>query len=445
MLEQITKFKLKQLTTITASVFTSSIVTSGIVATSILLLSACTIPCGNSNKSANNMITPSNQTERIPTGQKLRIATFNVSMEALNYIPYVKDQQPKVTGKELTQALKSDHQQIKNIAEIIQRINPDILLLNEFDRTDNNHNNLALFIKNYLNKSQNGQQVIDFPYFYQGSVNTGVKVNADINHDGKINQQPADTHGFGYFTGHFGMVLLSKYPLADEKIRTFQHFKWQDMPNALKPIDPKTNKSWFSDNAWQQLRLSSKSHWDIPVNVQGNIIHVLASHPTPPVFDGEENRNGKRNHDEIRFWSDYINGDQGNYIYDDNNQKGSLAPKQRFILLGDQNASSVEGAAIPEGIATFLNDEKTQDTKPASEGAANHDLENPYAMNHTAYWGMRADYVVPSTLGFNVIDSGIFWPLPHEETFRLIKNRQASSDHRLVWVDVEIAPINKND
>ena len=44
--------------------------------------------------------------------QKLRIATFNVSMEALNYLPYVKGQTPKVEGNELSSQLKNNHQQI---------------------------------------------------------------------------------------------------------------------------------------------------------------------------------------------------------------------------------------------------------------------------------------------------------------------------------------------
>ena len=51
---------------------------------------------------------------------------------------------------------------------------------------------------------------------------------------------------------------------------------------------------------------------------------------------------------------------------------------------------------------------------------------------------MRADYVLPSTFGFIVKKSGVFWPQQNEDTYRLIKNRQASSDHRLVWVDVEL-------
>jgi hypothetical protein len=51
---------------------------------------------------------------------------------------------------------------------------------------------------------------------------------------------------------------------------------------------------------------------------------------------------------------------------------------------------------------------------------------------------MRADYVLPSTFGFIIKKSGVFWPQQNKNTYRLIKNRQASSDHRLVWVDVEL-------
>lgn len=56
------------------------------------------------------------------------------------------------------------------------------------------------------------------------------------------------------------------------------------------------------------LRLSSKSHWDLPDYVGDRVVHVLAAHPTPPVFDGPEDRNGLRNADEIRFWADYVAG-----------------------------------------------------------------------------------------------------------------------------------------
>lgn len=79
------------------------------------------------------------------------------------------------------------------------------------------------------------------------------------------------------------MLFLSKYPFRTP--RTFQYFLWKDMPDAYLPRDPTTNESYYAPEVLNVLRLSSKSHWDIPVQVNGQVIHVLQSHPTPPVFD----------------------------------------------------------------------------------------------------------------------------------------------------------------
>ena len=65
------------------------------------------------------------------------------------------------------------------------------------------------------------------------------------------------------------------------------------------------------------LRLSSKTHVDVPVATSAGTLHILASHPTPPVFDGPEDRNGRRNHDEIRLFADYVDPDRSAYLVDD--------------------------------------------------------------------------------------------------------------------------------
>jgi hypothetical protein len=370
------------------------------------------------------------------SSSSLRIATFNVSMEALNYLPSKLGKEHKPTGKELATALANDHQQIKNIAEIIQRVNPDIILLNEFDGNDPTHQSLKHFLSQYLTKSQQGNAAVDYPYFYQGPVNTGVATGYDLNNDNKVGELPNDAYGYGLFSGHFAMALLSKHPIVEDKIRTFQLFKWRDMPDALIPVNPESKIAWYNEQVWNNFRLSSKSHWDIPLNVNGNELHILASHPTPPVFDGPEDRNGKRNFDEIRFWSDYLTPSTASYIYDDNKNFGGLAQDKAFVILGDLNADAVEGNAIKSGIHRLINHPRVIDPKPISEGGKLHRKDNSNAKYHTAFWGMRADYVLPAKAQLNVLDSGIFWPKESEAEFRLIKDRTASSDHRLVWVDV---------
>ena len=117
----------------------------------------------------------------------------------------------------------------------------------------------------------------------------------------------------------------------------------------------------------ENLRLSSKSHWDVPIDVNGKTIHILASHPTPG-FDGPEDRNGKRNSDELRFWYDYIRNQQADYIYDDKGKRGGLEG-QRFVLAGDLNASSVEGIGDRVMANTLLTLEQlNDDTIPSSAG-----------------------------------------------------------------------------
>ena len=81
------------------------------------------------------------------------------------------------------------------------------------------------------------------------------------------------------------------------------------MPGALAPSDPESGENWYSPEEWAAFRLASKSFWDVPVSLpNGSEVRFLLSHPSPPAFDGPEKRNQRRNHDEIRFWADYLDG-----------------------------------------------------------------------------------------------------------------------------------------
>ncbi|TLV01107.1 endonuclease/exonuclease/phosphatase family protein [Dyadobacter luticola] len=373
-----------------------------------------------------------------PTFSKteLTFATYNVSMEAENYMPRgTPGNSEKILIKELA---SGQNQQIKNIASIVKTVRPDVILLNEFDYIADPKAGILQFVKAYLKEDSNGLKGIDYPYYYYSTVNTGQPSPYDLNRDGKKENLGNDAWGFGNFPGQYGMVLLSRYPIETKDVRTFQHFKWKDMPGALK-VTNADGSDWYEPDAWKQFPLSSKSHWDIPVKVGNNVIHFLASHPTPPSFDGAEDRNGKRNHDEIRFWKDYISDSDAAYIYDDKGKYGGLKPDSRFVILGDQNASPDEGNAISEGIKSLLASPKVNsELAPASKGGAEHSASNAFAKNHTAFWRMRADYVLPSRKGFQVIDSGVFWPAKGEPMADLVEKRESSSDHRMVWVKVKV-------
>ncbi|MGB3654913.1 MAG: phytase, partial [Rivularia sp. (in: cyanobacteria)] len=386
------------------------------------------------------------------TKQDIRFATFNTSLN--------RDS----AGKLITDLSTPDNEQAKAVAEIIQRTNPDVLLLNEFDY-DRNGEAIANFKNNYLEVSQNGVNAVDYPYVYLAPSNTGIASGFDLNNDGTIGTTEGtfdlanDAFGFGTFPGQYGMVLLSKYPIVEDEVRTFQNFLWKDMPNGFLSNDSSNEKldDFYSSEEIDVLRLSSKSHWDVPVNVNGEIVHVLASHPTPPVFDGEEDRNGKRNHDEIRFWADYITPGEGDYIYDDNNSNGGLNSNAKFVIMGDQNADPNDGDSRDNAILQLLdNPQINTSVTPSSQGgtdAANRQggvneshTGNPAFdtadFNDETSGNLRVDYVLPSR-NLKIDDADVFWTTDEDPLFNLIGDFPfPSSDHRLVYTDIDLSSVD---
>jgi phosphodiesterase/alkaline phosphatase D-like protein len=362
-----------------------------------------------------------------------------------------------------------NNSQAKAVAEIIQRNQPDVLLINEFDYVNADPlQAVRLFQQNYLSIAQNGATPIEYPYIYIAPSNTGIASGFDLDNDGRVVTAPGeagygnDALGFGNFPGQFGMLLLSKYPIDTANIRTFQNFLWKDMPGSLLPTiqAPNSSEPWYSPEEQGALRLSSKSHWDVPILVNGEVIHVLVSHPTPPVFDGEEDRNGKRNHDEIRFWADYVSSNQGGYIYDAAGRKGGLAPGSKFVIMGDQNADPNDGDSFDSAISQLLqNPNINTNFIPTSPGGSQQaELQGGANANHksnpafdtadfsdTTPGNLRSDYVLPSN-NLRVENAQVFWPLNTDPSFPLVGTFDStlpggfpSSDHRLVWADVQNA------
>uniref|UniRef100_UPI00281145A7 endonuclease/exonuclease/phosphatase family protein n=1 Tax=Arthrobacter sp. TaxID=1667 RepID=UPI00281145A7 len=223
---------------------------------------------------------------------------------------------------------------------------------------------------------------------------------------------------------------------------------------ALLPDDPATPEpaDWFSREELEVVRLSSKSHWDVPVKVGRETVHVLASHPTPPTFDGPEDRNGRRNHDEIRFWADYITPGKSGYVVDDEGEKGGLRPSEPFVIVGDQNADPADGDSVNAAINQLLGSKRIVDPLPVSDGAgeaatlqgranATHKGDPRYDtadFADTSPGNLRVDYVLPSSR-LRVMNAGVFWPTQADTLSRLTGVFPfPSSDHRLVWVDLQI-------
>lgn len=323
----------------------------------------------------------------------------------------------------------------RRVAEIIQRVDPHIILLNEFDY-DAAHEALQRLQSNFLGVGQNGQAPIVFPYRFAAESNTGIASCFDLNNDGRAAKALGefgyadDSFGFGQFPGQYGMVVLSKFPIRLDEVRTFQKFLWRDMPGALLPdisVTPAV-ADWYSAAELEVVRLSSKSHWDLPIDVDGEVVHLLAAHPTPPTFDGSENRNGLRNHDEIRLWADYVTPGGAEYLYDDEGVTGGIGEDVRFVICGDYNADPVDGDSVDRAINQLL-ENPAVDAAVTPQGAS--------GTTDTSTFGLRVDYVLPSLAGFDPQAGAIFWPTGGQDGADLV----GASDHRLVWMDLELTPL----
>jgi endonuclease/exonuclease/phosphatase family metal-dependent hydrolase len=361
--------------------------------------------------------------QRVPV---VRFATFNA---ALN----------RALPDELLAELRGGGSEpARRIAEIVQRCDVDVLLLCELDR-DAAAATAAVFRDEYLAKGQNGQRGIRFEFLWAGPVNTGEPSGLDLDGDGATGG-PADAFGYGRFPGQYGMALFSRHPIDEANVRSFQKLQWSAMPGAMQP------EAFWPETTWRQLRLSSKSHWDVPVRMLGRVVHVLCSHPTPPAFDGPEDRNGCRNHDEIRFWVDYLTPGKADWIVDDAGRAGGLAEAEPFVLMGDLNCDPADGDARRGALLQLLAHPRVQDALPRSSGGEEQSKKqwgsnaghNGEAALDTADFddeqgpgNLRVDYVLPSR-NLRAVESGVFWPRAFEPGAALV----TASDHRLVFVDV---------
>ena len=373
----------------------------------------------------------------------IRVATFNIA---------------DVRSSDLA---RDDQPRLLEIAEIIQRLRPNVILLNEIaydhpgvdgipDEAEPGQN-ATRFVEKYLSQSLlEGTSPIRYRA-YMWETNTGLHSGFDLNNDGEITntyEQPGlsdafgkpspqtpmgraygnDAWGFGTFPGQYGMALLvdERLEVLTDDVRTFRLLPWNYMSAPFTPTDPETKEPWYNEEEWKSFRLSSKSHWDVPVRLpSGAVVHFLCSHPTPPAFDGPEQRNKRRNYDEIRFWGDYLS--QRGYIVDDLANEGGLERGEHFVIMGDLNADPVDPGwgENPMRDELLSHPRLGPDPKPTSDFA----IEGLDPMD-TATWGKRVDYVLLSRT-LRVVRTGIWRPEAQDVG-------SFPSDHFPVWAEIDV-------
>jgi hypothetical protein len=263
-----------------------------------------------------------------------------------------------------------------------------------------------------------------YPYRFALRPNAGLATGLDLDGDGRLGG-PGDAQGFGAFTGQGGMAVLSRVPVDHENARDFSDTLWRDLPGALLPAWP-DGRPFPSEAALTAQRLSSVGHWLVPLTLpDGDPLTLITFQAGPPVFDGPEDRNGRRNHDELKLVGEILAGLPGD------------GPGARVVVAGGANLDPFDSDGRQEAIRSLLSHPHLQDPEPGSAGAAampHQGHRGPDALD-TVDWAnagrLRVDYVLPDA-SLTVTDAGVFWPGDAAGSDLVT----TASRHRLVWVDL---------
>ena len=315
--------------------------------------------------------------------------------------------------------MKGQDPQVDAVAQVVARVSPDILVLQRVDY------DLGLKAITAL-RDVIARHGPTYPHVFALRPNTGLYTGLDMDGDGRLGEA-RDAQGYGDFSGQSGMAILSRFPIDHAQVRDFSTFLWRDLPGAILP--QKNGSTFPSAEAMAVQRLSTVGHWVVPVKVGSASLNLMVFHASPPVFDGPEDRNGRRNHDELKFWQHYLDGTFG------------PSPKNFFALVGAANLDPFDSDGRKEAIQALLDDRRFQDPLPVRTGDV---IEDPTQAGDphldTADWpapgpgALRVDYILPSS-DLTVTNSGVFWPSEGGEDAEIVKK---ASRHRLVWVDVVI-------
>ena len=291
--------------------------------------------------------------------------------------------------------------------QVIAKLDADVLLLTGIDY-DLRGDTLAALERRLAKAGA------PYPYRLPLRPNTGISTGLDLDGNGILGE-PRDAMSYGRWAGEGGMAVLSRLPIDSENIRDFRGFLWSDLPETLMPPDTPTG----------QL-LSTTGAYEIPITLPNNkTLRLLAYYASPPIFDGPEDRNGRRNHDETAFWLRFLEGDLP-----------FQPPEPPFAILGQSNLDPADGAGRKQAITSLLHHPALQDPHPRSQSTRHDPGQTGDPALDTALYpvigGRRVEIILPSK-DLHITASGVEWPPDSNPTAAMLTT---ASRHHPLWVDL---------
>jgi hypothetical protein len=250
-----------------------------------------------------------------------------------------------------------------------------------------------------------------YPHRFAAPPNTGQPTGVDLDGDGR-SYRARDAHGYGLFSGDGGMAILSRVPIG--AVRDFSGLPWMALPENVAEPSHRPRRSRRS--------ACTVAAWDVELLTPAGPLHILASHASPPVFDGPEDRNGLRN---------AMSCGSGRSTSTAGRPEGPPFAAERFVVMGTFNIDPNRGEGRREGLRALLDHALLQDPEPV----------RGMGETATADWAedgpgrLRVDYILPSRT-LSVTGSGILWPGETSVLGVTGETVAAASDHRLIWVDL---------
>lgn len=344
---------------------------------------------------------------------------------------------------------------VKLIAQVIQRMRPNVIMLTGIVRDEaggpgvegeGGGLNAARFVESYLAVPQ-AEGLVPMRYVaFMPRTNSGMASGLDLDASGRVEKTWVDERTAGLFSGYSGdawgpgrypgergiaVLVDARLLLMEAAARTFRLMPWDYMPDAALPKAGEAGALGAEER--KQVRLSSSTHVDVPITLpNGAEVHILGCSPievsatTPPLL-------ARRQHDEVRFWADYVDGQS--YIVDDAGVGGGLrgtdqSERPSFVIVGPLGSDAEDPASVknPVGATLFAAARINSEIVPkGKDGSA-----------ATSSDGRRLEYVLPST-DLGIVAAGVWRGDVTDGEGRTVK---APGERWPVWMDVWVrAPL----